>query len=124
MIGTLDTDDNATNTKIFINGNTCNNAGAPGCIQYFATTSNGAHVFYGGSPVGEKLRIDGGGSISCTGNINMGTSNLYPDIRLGSANGNNLGIESTAGSFSSSSAVNDGYKVNKSFNIIIWWKCI
>ncbi len=66
-IGTLDTDDKTTNSKIFINGNTCNSAGAPGCIPYFATSANGAHVFYCGSPVGENLRIDGGDSISCTG---------------------------------------------------------
>jgi hypothetical protein len=94
---------------MFMNGNTCNYAGAPGCIQYFATSANGAHVFYGGSLVGEKLRKleDGGGTISFTGNITMGTNSLYPDIRLGSANGNNLGIAATAGAFSSSSAVND-----------------
>jgi hypothetical protein len=82
-----------------------------------ATTATGAHIFYEGSPVGEKLRIDGGGSISCTGNINMGTNNSYPDIRLGSANGNNLGIATTAGAFSSSSAVND--MVVRSLNRLI-----
>jgi hypothetical protein len=37
----------------------------------------------------------------------MGTNNSYPDIILVSANGNNLGIATTAGAFSSSSAVND-----------------
>ena len=89
IIGTKDIDDNATNTKIFINGNTFTGANNAGSIQYFATKATGAHVFYGGSPVGEKLRIDGGGSISCTGNINMGTNHSYPDIRLGTANGNN-----------------------------------
>ena len=43
LIGTLDTDNNTTNTKIFINGNTCSYAGAPGFIQYFAT-GTGGHV--------------------------------------------------------------------------------
>jgi hypothetical protein len=47
----------------------------------------------------------------------MGTSNSYPDIRLGSANGYNLGIATTAGSFSSSSAVND--MVIRSINRLI-----
>ena len=89
VIGARDTDDNTLNTKISLNGNTCSYTGAPGCIQHFATSATGAHIFYAGSPVGEKLRIDGGGSISCTGNINMGTNNSYPDIRLGSTNGNN-----------------------------------
>jgi hypothetical protein len=37
----------------------------------------------------------------------MGTDNLYPDIRLGSSNGNNLAIATVAGSFSTSSNVND-----------------
>ncbi len=37
----------------------------------------------------------------------MGTNNSYPDLRLGSTNGNNLGIATTAGAFSTSSAVND-----------------
>jgi hypothetical protein len=105
------------NTKIYINGDMCTYAGAPGCIQYFATSANGAHVFYDGSPVGEKLRIDSAGSISCTGNIMMGTNNSYPDIRLGSTNGSSLGIATTAGAFSSSSAVND--MVIRSINRLI-----
>jgi hypothetical protein len=47
----------------------------------------------------------------------MGTNNSYPDIRLGSANGNNLEIATTAGAFSSSSAVND--MVVRSINKLI-----
>ncbi len=73
ITGTRDTDDNTLNTKIFINGNTCTTANAARCIQNFATSAGGGHIFYGGSPVGEKLRIDSAGSISCTGNIIMGT---------------------------------------------------
>ena len=45
LIGTKDyINDNTTNTKIFINGNTCNYAGSPGSIQHFATGSGG-HIF-------------------------------------------------------------------------------
>jgi hypothetical protein len=47
----------------------------------------------------------------------MGTNNSYPDIRLGSTNGNNLAIATTAGAFSSSSAVND--MVLRSINRLI-----
>jgi hypothetical protein len=47
----------------------------------------------------------------------MGTNNSYPDIRLGSANGNNLGIATTARAFSSSSAVNN--MVIRSINSLI-----
>jgi hypothetical protein len=47
LIGTKDNiNDNTTNTKIFINGNTCSYAGAPGCIQHFSTaTGTGGHIF-------------------------------------------------------------------------------
>jgi hypothetical protein len=44
------------------------------------------------------MRIDSGGSIFLYS---------YPDIRVGSTNSNNLAIATTAGAFSSSSAVND-----------------
>jgi hypothetical protein len=36
LIGTKDTVDNTTNTKIFFNGNTYSAANASGCIQHFA----------------------------------------------------------------------------------------
>jgi hypothetical protein len=63
------------------------------------------------------MKLDSGGSITCTGNINMRTDKYYPDIRLVSANGNNLAIATAAGSFSSSSAVND--MVIRSLNRLI-----
>ena len=70
LIGTIDVDNNDTNTKIFINGNS--SAGAPGSIQYFAT-STGSHIFYTGSPnVTERLRIDSNGLITTSGNIDCG----------------------------------------------------
>jgi hypothetical protein len=47
----------------------------------------------------------------------MRFDNLYPDIRLGSTNGNNLAIATAAGAFSSSSAVND--MVLRSLNRLI-----
>ncbi len=59
LIGTLDTDNNTTNTKKFINGNTCTFAGAAGSIQYFATGSGG-HIFYNN---GEKFRISNTGEL-------------------------------------------------------------
>jgi hypothetical protein len=49
--------------------------------------------------------------------ICMGIDNLYPDIRLGSTNGNNLAIATIAGSFSTSSAVNE--MVLRSLNRLI-----
>ena len=72
LIGTIDVDNNDTNTKIFINGNNNSSAGAPGSIQYFAT-STGSHIFYTGSPnVTERLRIDSNGLITTSGNIDCG----------------------------------------------------
>jgi hypothetical protein len=47
----------------------------------------------------------------------MGTDNSYPEIRLGSTNGNNIAIATAAGSFSSSAAVND--MVIRSLNRLI-----
>jgi hypothetical protein len=79
--------------------------GISGSRLWFAGPSDVTHAFYAGT--GEKMKIDSGGSISCTGNIYMGSDNLYPDIRLGSANGNNIAIATAAGSFSSSAAIND-----------------
>jgi len=57
------------------------------------------------------------GNVACTGNITMGTNNSYPDLRLGSANGNNIGIATTATAFSNSSAIND--MVIRSINKLI-----
>jgi hypothetical protein len=37
----------------------------------------------------------------------LGTANSYPDLRLGSANGNNLGIATGVGAFSTSAAAGD-----------------
>ena len=48
--------------------------------------------------------------------IYMGTDNLYPDIRLGSANGNNIAI-ATPGGFSTSAQVGD--MVIRSLNRLI-----
>jgi hypothetical protein len=65
-IGTEDDiNENTTNTQIFINGNTCNYAAAPGFIQYFAT-GTGGHIFY--NETTERMRI-----IS-TGNVGIGTN--------------------------------------------------
>ena len=72
IIGTIDTDNNNTNTKIYLNGNTSTTAGSAGSIQYFAT-STGSHIFYTGSPnVTERLRIDSNGLITTSGNIDCG----------------------------------------------------
>jgi hypothetical protein len=50
----------------------------------------------------------------------MGSYNSYPDIRLGSENGNNIAIETTATAFSIFSAVND--MVIRSLNRLILQK--
>jgi hypothetical protein len=64
--------------------------------------------------------LDVNGSMRCAGNITMGSNNSYPDIRLGSENGNNIGIATTAAAFSNSSAVND--MVIRSINRLILQK--
>ena len=73
LIGTLDTDDNATNTKIFLNGNTCTYAGAAGFIQYFA--SAGGHVFYASNA--EKMRIANNGNVGIGNNNSSSLLTLY-----------------------------------------------
>ena len=57
------------------------------------------------------------GNTSCSGTLTAGSNNSYPDIRLGSENGNNIAIATTAGAFSTSSAVND--MVIRSLNRLI-----
>jgi hypothetical protein len=69
------------NTKIFLNGNTCTYAGAPGYIQYWATAS-GEHVFYNANS--EKMRIDD--NVSTTGYIFAGGT--VTGLRI---NGNDYG---------------------------------
>ena len=67
------------------------------------------------------LKSDGNvtvnGSLFTTANITIGLNNSYPDLRLGSANGNNIAIATTATAFSSSSGVND--MVIRSINKLI-----
>ncbi len=64
FLGTLDTDSNTTNTKIFWSGNTCNFAGTPGSIQHFAT-GTGGHTFY--SANSEKMRSSSDGTRTANG---------------------------------------------------------
>jgi hypothetical protein len=89
--------------------------GITGGTLWYACPSGTIHAFYVGTT--ERMKIDSTGTISCTGNINMGTANNYPDIRLGSTNGNNLAIATAAGAFSTSAAVND--MVIRSINRLI-----
>jgi len=79
--------------------------GISGGRLWYATPSDGTHAFYAGTS--EKTKIDSGGTITCTGSIFMGTDNAAPEVRLGSVNGNNIGIATTAAIFSSSALVND-----------------
>jgi len=66
--------------------------GIAGSALWYLVPTGAIHAFYVGTS--ERMRIDsGGGSISCTGNLFMGTNNSYHDIRLGSTNGNNLAIQ-------------------------------
>ncbi len=76
-----------------------------GRLWYATPSGSTSHAFYAGTD--ETMRIDGAGSVYCTGNLYMGTANNYPDIRLGSTNGNNIAIASVAGSFSTSALLND-----------------
>jgi len=66
--------------------------------------------------VKEVFLVDNG-NITCTGNIYMGTDNAYPDIRLGSADGNNLAIATGASGFSQSASAGD--MVIRSINRLI-----
>ncbi len=66
--------------------------------------------------ISEVFIVDNG-NVSFTGKLILGNTNVYPDIQLGSTNGNNLGIATAAGAFSTSSAVND--MVIRSINRLI-----
>ncbi len=72
-------------------------------------------VFY--TTTGEKLRINDSGSITKNDYLCIGQNDDYPDLRLGSANGNNLGIATNASGFSSSSAA--GGMVLRSLNRLL-----
>jgi hypothetical protein len=56
-------------------------------------------------------------SVKITSKLIVGNNNSYPDLQLGSTNGNNIGIATTAAAFSTSSAVND--MVIRSLNRLI-----
>ena len=47
------------------------------------------------------------GNVTCANSLTVGNNNSYPDIKLGSTNGNNISIATAAGSFSTSALVND-----------------
>ncbi len=91
LIGTLDTDNDIPNTKIFLNGNTCNTAGYPGGIQYWSSAGGGYALY---TAIGEKMRFND--ARTTTINYSIYIDDAYPDLRLGSLNGNNLGIATNA----------------------------
>jgi hypothetical protein len=64
----------------------------------------------------EVFTVDNGNT-TITGKLMVGNNNSYPDLQLGSANGYNIGVATTAGAFSTSSAVND--MVIRSLNRLI-----
>ncbi len=78
IIGTIDVNNNTTNTKIFLNGNTCTTAGYQGGIQYWAS-STGGHAFYTAS--GEKMRINDAGGTTFNGPLYISQNDSYPDLR-------------------------------------------
>ncbi len=57
------------------------------------------------------------GNTTISNSLYIGQSNSYPDLRLGSTNGNNIGIATIATAFSNSSGVND--MVIRSINKLI-----
>ena len=64
------------------------------------------------NPSTYKLYVNGTTYINGNTTINsakliVGNDNSFPDLQLGSTNGNNLGVATTAGSFSGASAIND-----------------
>ncbi len=93
LIGTKDDiNDNTTNTKIVLSGNTSNYAGTPGTIQYFAT-GTGGHIFYNGTT--ERMRINTSGFVGVNtndpkchlqvngiGNINNGSPYATANINM------------------------------------------
>jgi hypothetical protein len=106
LIGTIDTDDNATNTKIFFNGNSYNGAGARGFIQYYATTTNGGHAFYTENT--EKMRLRSDGILNLNGNLLIAQSGSLPaEIRLNLENTYNIAIAGVQGQFAAKAQTND-----------------
>lgn len=62
------------------------------------------------TPGSYKLNVNGStylDSAIINATLIVGNNNSYPDIRIGPANGNNIAIATTGGSYSSSSAAND-----------------
>jgi hypothetical protein len=77
IIGTLDTDNNTTNTKFFINGNTCTFVGAAGSMQHFATRTGG-HIFDNNR---ERMRLSNYGNLTVTGTISAnGDKSIFPNL--------------------------------------------
>jgi hypothetical protein len=77
LIGTLDTDNNTSNTKIFLNGIGNTSANAPGSIQYFAT-GTGSHNWYSNNLLIMELKT--GGELLVANDI-VGF-NTFSDINL------------------------------------------
>ena len=77
---------------------------AGGTLQY---SSQGSHSFYNSANNNNTFNIDLEGTISCRGSLIVGNINSFPNVQLGSTNGNNIAIATTAGSFSTSSLAND-----------------
>ncbi len=53
------------------------------------------------------MRINDAGSTTFNGPLYISQNDSYPDLRLGSVNGNNLGIATNVGGFSSFAAAGD-----------------
>ena len=84
-----------------------------GFNQNLTLQSLGGNVGIGTTnPSTYKLYVNGTTYINGNTTINsakliVGNDNSFPDLQLGSTNGNNLGVATTAGSFSGASAIND-----------------
>ena len=112
--GTLSFGSRVSDFLIYLWGNDYGFGINGGVLRY--NVPNGAsHIFYHGTT--DRLNINTNGSLIASGKLIVGNNNSYPDLQLGSTNGNNLGIATGAGGFSQSALAGD--MVIRSLNRLI-----
>jgi len=113
-VGTLNFGSRTSDFLIYLWGSDYGFGINGGVLRYNVPTG-ASHVFYTGTTV--RLNIDSGGSLIASGKLIVGNNNAYPDLQLGSTNGNNLGIATGASGFSTSALAGD--MVIRSLNRLI-----